>query len=426
MKYDLNLSVRSLFCVTLAGFICFGKQHSGGVLAVEPTITVKAMLGDPMLTAGIPGKGPLTPKAIKAFMADATNHQVLTVRLPQGLDAGAKNVYIPDDNLLTLAKIELGRQLYFDKRLSSDNTVSCADCHHPQEGYARHTQFGVGIRKQTGGRNSPVSYNRLLSKNQFWDGRAGSLEAQAVGPIASPIEMGNTHEEAIKTIQSIRGYGLQFNAIFKDGINIDNVGKAIASFERVIVTGPSAYDYAEPLRVFKKTFAEELEDLKALQKEDPLLYGKYQALFKAAAAKPMSASAKRGRELFFSKAVNCSACHTGANFTDEKFHNIGVGMDRNEPDPGRYAVTKNAQEKGAFKTPTLRNVATSAPYMHDGSQKTLAETVEWYNRGGHPNPHLSKDIRKLNLKDQGKSDLVEFMKALTGEFPKVNVGRLPR
>ena len=426
MNFGHSRMLRSLVLITLVSFTLLGTQHSDNIRAAEKAETAKVALGSSDLTGGIPGKGALSTKEIKAFLADKANHQVLTVTLPQGLDAGAKNIYIPEDNPLTRAKIELGRQLYFDKRLSSDSTVSCADCHHPKEGYARHTQFGVGVRKQMGGRNSPVSYNRLLSKSQFWDGRAGSLEAQAVGPIANPIEMANTHEKAVETLKSIRGYQLQFKAIFKDGVNIDNVGKAIASFERVIVTGPSAYDYAEPLRVFKKAFAEDLEDLDALKEDDPALYQQYQTLSKAAAAKPMSASAERGRELFFSKAVNCTACHAGANFTDEKYHNIGVGMNAKEPDLGRFAVTKDAKEKGAFKTPTLRNVTASAPYMHDGSQKTLADTVEWYNRGGHPNANLSKDIRKLNLKDQDKKDLVEFMKALTGDFPKVNAGRLPK
>ncbi len=139
----------------------------------------------------------------------------------------------------------------------------------------------------------------------------------------------------------------------------------------------------------------------------------------------MSKSASRGRELFFSQKTSCTACHVGANFTDEKYHNLGVGMDAKEPDLGRYAVTKDDKDRGAFKTPTIRNVALSAPYMHDGSQKTLAEVVEWYDRGGHKNPHLSKDVRSLKLSQQDKADLVAFMNACTGEFPRVEQGRLP-
>ena len=145
-------------------------------------------------------------------------------------------------------------------------------------------------------------------------------------------------------------------------------------------------------------------------------YGQYQALSRAAAAKPMSARAKRGRELFLGKAVNCSDCHAGANFGDEKYHNSGVGLDRNEPDSGRCAVIKNVLEKDTFRRPTLYNVATSAPNMHDNSQNAGRNRC-LDNRGEHPNSLLSKDIRKLNMKDQDKKDLGEFMKALSGEFP---------
>jgi hypothetical protein len=152
----------------------------------------KVLLGSPELTAGIPGTGPLTLEQIKTWLADEANHAPLEVELPFGLAAGKSAIFIPQDNPLTRARIELGRQLYFDRRLCADGTVSCADCHHPDEGYAKHTQFGVGIGGQTGTRNSPTSYNRILSTLQFWDGRADSLEAQAVGPIANPIEMGNT------------------------------------------------------------------------------------------------------------------------------------------------------------------------------------------------------------------------------------------
>jgi len=386
----------------------------------------KVALGTPELTAGIPGKGPLQLDQIRRWLENPDNHVSLQVELPEGLSLGASGIIIPADNPLTRAKIELGRQLYFDRRLSSDETVSCADCHHPDEGFAKHTQFGVGIDGQTGNRNSPVSYNRLLSGPQFWDGRAESLEAQAVGPIANPIEMGNTHEAAVATVQGISGYQLQFKKIFADGVTIDNIGKAIASFERAIVTGPSPYDRHEPLRTFQETFKDDLEDLDELKEEDAELYEEYQELLSASQAQPVSESAIRGRELFFGQRAGCTACHVGANFTDEKYHNLGIGMDQDEPDLGRFEVTQQDADRGAFKTPTTRNVELTAPYMHDGSMKTLEEVVDWYDRGGHPNPHLSKDIRKLNLTDQEKQDLVEFMKACTGEFPQVETGRLPQ
>lgn len=379
-------------------------------------------LGDPSLTAGIPGVGLLTADELNAWLANPGNHVALNVSLPEGLKAASDNIHIPADNPLTRAKIELGRQLYFDKRLSSDNTVSCASCHDPMLGYGAETAFGVGVRGQQGGRNSPVTYNRILSKAQFWDGRAGSLEEQAVGPIANPIEMGNTHEASVKTISSIPGYKQQFDQIFEDGVNIDNVGKAIAAFERVLVTGPSPYDAYDAIAKFEKAFADDLEFLD----EEPQLKAKYDDLKAKAAENPMSDSAQRGMVLFAGKA-NCAACHAGANFADEQYHNLGVGMESDKPDLGRFVVTKVEKDRGAFKTPTLRNVALSPPYMHDGSQATLDEVIEWYNKGGHKNRWLSDKMKPLNLTDQEKADLLAFMvEGLTGDFPYVSQSRLPR
>ena len=181
---------------------------------------------------GIPGAGPLTNAQIKEWLSRGENHKPLAVKLPLGLSLGESQMKGLEKNPLTLAKIELGRQLYFDTRMSSDNTVSCASCHHPQEGYTRHTPTGVGVGGQKGGRNSPISYNRILSDAQFWDGRAASLEAQAVGPIQNPIEMGNTHDVMVSTLKKVDGYAMQFEKIFPgSGFTIDNVGKAIAAFE---------------------------------------------------------------------------------------------------------------------------------------------------------------------------------------------------
>ncbi|MFI4873847.1 MAG: cytochrome-c peroxidase, partial [Blastopirellula sp. JB062] len=313
-------------------------------------------------------------------------------------------------------------QLYFDKRLSIDQTISCADCHHPEDGWARETQFGIGVLGQEGNRNSPVSFNRILSGPQFWDGRAATLEDQAIGPIANPIEMGHTHDACVLCLQEIPGYVLQFKKIFgEDKITIESVGKALATFERAIVTGPAPYDYYEVQRNFEKQLG---DDIEYLEEDDPELYEKYVAAVKG--AKAMSESARRGREIFFSEKGNCTACHAGANFTDEQYHNLGVGMDVENPDLGRYEVTKAEKDKGAFKTPTLRNITQTGPYMHDGSQKTLEEVVEWYAKGGHPNPYLSDKMKKLDLTDQDKKDLVAFMEALTGDFPPVETKRLPK
>jgi cytochrome c peroxidase len=374
------------------------------------------VLGDATLTSGVPGAGPITSEQVDRWLADPKNFVTLDPVLPLGLSQGAKQITGLDTNPLTRAKIELGRQLYFDTRLSADATVSCASCHDPAMGYTAHTATGVGIRGQKGGRNSPVSFNRILSGKQFWDGRVDSLEAQAVGPIANPIEMGFTHEGVVQRLGEIPVYKKQFDAIFGE-LTIDRVGQAIAAFERTIVTGPAPYDYHEELLPFAKLDAEDIAD-------DAELAAKYATVKAAAAAHPMSESAQRGRELFFGKA-NCSACHVGANLADEKYHNIGIGMDKPEPDLGRFVVTKDPADTGAFKTPTVRNVALTAPYMHDGSVATLEEVVEWYDKGGHANPHLSDKIKPLNLTKQEQADLVEFMKACTGPTTPVETGRLP-
>ena len=388
---------------------------AGGGL--QKAATTRVELGDPNLTAGVPGNGPITLEQIDQWLSDPKNSAELIPVLPLGLSQGAGQIQGIDRNPLTLAKIELGRQLYFDPRLSIDSTVSCASCHSPAEGYSARTKTGVGIRSQLGGRNSPVSFNRILSGPQFWDGRADSLEAQAIGPIANPIEMGFTHAGVVARLKEIPVYKQQFTAIFGD-LTIDGVGKAIAAFERVLVTAPSPYDYNEQLRGFAALDADDIAD-------DPELAAKFAAAKAGVSAHPMSEEAKRGREIFFTEKGNCTACHVGANLADEKYHNLGIGMEQPEPDLGRLSVTQDARDTGAFKTPTVRNVALSAPYMHDGSMATLEEVVEWYDKGGHPNPHLSDKIRPLKLSPQEKAELVDFMKACTGPTPTVEVSRLP-
>ena len=395
------------------------------VFAVSPSVADKitVTLGSPELTAGIPGEGPLTLDQVNQWLDTEGVHSEIEPELPMGLSAAAANVFIPADNPMTKAKIELGRQLYFDTRLSSDNTISCASCHHPEDSFGRKTRFGIGVRDQEGGRNSPVSFNRIVSGPQFWDGRAGTLEQQAIGPIANPIEMGNTHENAVATIKAIPAYKAQFDRIFPSyGVTIDNIGKAIATFERAIVTLPAPYDYLGFRQQLEEAYDE--EEIEELKEEDPEVYERYQAA-KAATA-DLSDLAVDGQKLFFSEKANCTACHAGANFSDEKYHNIGVGMEASEPDLGRSAISGDAKETGAFKTPTVRNAALTPPYMHDGSQKTLEEVVDWYVKGGHANPHLSDKMKKLELSDTEKASLVAFMnEALTSEMPAIEEGRLP-
>ncbi len=415
-------SVTSVLCIVLLTLVA--SAFIDRATAADKSSKRRVRLGDPSLTAGIPGTGPLTGAQLSKWINNPANHVPLDFKLPLGLAAGKGDVQGVKSNPLTRAKIELGRQLFFDKRLSSDNTISCASCHQPGHGYAAATRFGVGVDGQTGDVNSPVAYNRILSSRQFWDGRAASLEAQAVGPIAAPIEMGNTHEQCVATVKANDGYKKQFDAIYpNEGVTIDNIGKSIATFERTLVTGPSPFDFAEALKPYANYDAADFEEMKS---DDPKEFARYTRLKAAAAANPMSESARRGRDLFFSDRANCSACHVGANLTDESFHNIGIGMDASTPKMGRFTVTKDPKDKGAFKTPTIRNVASSAPYMHDGSLATLEDVVEHYAIGGTPNPWLSKDIVKLNLSPQDKADLVAFMKACSGPLPRVNSERLPQ
>jgi cytochrome c peroxidase len=287
----------------------------------------------------------------------------------------------PDDNPYTPEKAELGWLLYFDKRLSVDNTVSCASCHDPQFAFTDGQRFSKGIRGQLGGRSAPTVINRAYSLEQFWDGRAKTLEEQAKGPIANPIEMGHAHDLCEKCVAGIAGYRPKFAAAFgSEQVTIDRIAQAIATFERTVLSGNSPYDR-----------------------------------FKAGDQNALSNSQKRGMDIFFSNNARCDSCHEGINFTNGKYANIGIGMDKPNPDLGRYAVTQKEEDKGAFKTPTLREIARTGPYMHDGSLKTLEEVVEHYNKGGTKNPWLHQDVRELKLTDPQKNDLVEFLKALSGE-----------
>ena len=307
--------------------------------------------------------------------------------LPKGLAA----IIYPEDNPHLEAKVELGKQLYFDKRLSKDNTISCASCHDPDKGWSNGEAFATGVRGQVGGRSSPSIVNSAYSALQFWDGRATALEGQALGPISNPIEMDMPLEEVIAKLNKIEGYKKQFQAIYKTDVTAEGMAKALAAFERTILSGDAPYDR-----------------------------------FKAGDTKAMSEQAQRGMKIFFGKA-NCSACHTGHSFSDFAFHNLGIGMEKEKPDLGRFVVTKIEGDKGAFKTPTLREIARTAPYMHDGRFKTLEEVVDYYDKGGHPNPQLDEEIFALKLSKEEQADLVKFLKeGLSSEtYPHVKPPKLP-
>jgi cytochrome c peroxidase len=299
---------------------------------------------------------------------------------------GLPPVIWPEDNPYTPEKRDLGWLLYFDTRLSSDGSVACATCHNPANAFTDGAPVSTGISGQKGGRSAPTVINRAYSLAQFWDGRAATLEEQAKGPIANPIEMTGTkdaaaaHQACVECLRRIPGYVERFDKVFGTrDFTIDHVTQAIATFERTVLSGNSPYDR-----------------------------------YKVGDSKAMTDSQVRGMRVFFDKA-QCDRCHIGFNFTDGSYMNIGIGMDKPNPDLGRYLVTKKEEDKGAFKTPTLREIEHTGPYMHDGSLKTLEEVVEHYNKGGIKNPYLNQQIKPLNLTDQDRKDLVSFLKALSGE-----------
>lgn len=319
---------------------------------------------------------------------------VVPLGTPVNLKAplGLPPVPIPADNPLTAEKIALGRKLCYDPILSVDNTIACASCHGPAFGFADTKPFSVGVGGKTGGRNSPTVLNSAYNTLQFWDGRAPSLEKQAEGPVQNPAEMANTLPAVEKKLMANPTYRAAFEKAFGPRpITYEKVEQAIASFERTVISGNSPFD-----RYF---------------------YGGDKSA--------LSASARRGLEVFRNpKKGNCAACHTigekNALFTDNKFHNIGVGADYkgNYEDLGGYNVTHNEADKGAFKTPTLRSIAKTAPYMHDGSLKTLKDVVDFYVGGGNSNPHLDKEMHALPfLTGPERADLLAFLRSLTGEMP---------
>lgn len=279
----------------------------------------------------------------------------------------------PDDEEHSEEEVALGKWLYFDTRLSKKQNQSCATCHNPELGFSDGLDKGFGTGGDILGRNAPHIYNLAWSVSFFWDGRAASLEEQALGPIQSDMEMQMTPSQAVARLNKVPAYQKAFADVYEDGITFNNIGRAIAAFERTLISDNSAFD-------------------------------QYLAGNKTA----MSPSAERGLSLFTGKA-NCIACHDGPNFTDDSFHNIGL----DDGDVGRYAIDPVAHLKGAFKTPGLRNIVFSAPYMHDGSLGTLQEVVEHYNKGGNTKQDLSPLIKPLNLTQQEKADLIAFMAALT-------------
>jgi cytochrome c peroxidase len=290
------------------------------------------------------------------------------ITIPLGLDL---YLPVPEANPLTVEKIELGRRLFNDRRLSRDQSIACSTCHQPKRAFSDGRAIAVGVAGRTGKRNAPALINRGYGRAFFWDGRSASLEEQVLKPIQDPNEMDLALEEASRRV----------------GLDAQHIAESLASYVRSILSGDSPYDR--------------------------YVNGDREAL------SPME---QAGLQVFRGKG-NCTACHVGPNFSDEKFHDTGVAWkpaSESAPailiDEGRFAISHRPEDQGAFKTPTLREVARTAPYMHNGSLSTLEAVVDFYNGGGRPNPELDADLRPLHLSAADKRALIAFLKSLSGRI----------
>lgn len=298
----------------------------------------------------------------------------------------------PAGNEATKERLDLGHKLFFDPRLSGDGNMSCATCHSPSLGWSDGLPTGKGVKSMVLGRASPTVFNTGFNSIQMWDGRKKSLEDQAMGPMEATVEMNMDTVRLFKWLNQNEGYKALFAKAFPgEPIDASTVSKAIAQFERTVaVSNNSPFD--------------------RWVKGD---------------AKAMTAQQVDGFKLFVGKA-NCAACHSGPNLTDNGFHNLGLASwGTAEPDMGRYAHKPVAAMKGAFKTPTVREVARTGPYFHDGSAKTLMDVVEHYNLGGVVKTNLSPNMKPLGLEQAEKEALVAFMKALSSPFIQVAMPDLP-
>lgn len=281
--------------------------------------------------------------------------------VPLGLDL---YMPVPDDNPLTAERVALGRQLFHDRRLSRDQTISCATCHDPVHAFADGNDRAVGVFGRRGTRNAPALINRGYARSFFWDGRTATLEEQVLMPIANPDEMDLALSVAERRV----------------GLSSAEMSRSLATYVRTILSGNSRFD----------RFA--AGDRSALTEQE-----------------------QQGLQIFRGRG-NCTACHVGPTFSDERFHNTGVAWAEGSlSDAGRFAVTQRPEDRGAFRTPTLREIGRTAPYMHDGSLATLEDVVDYYDRGGNANAGLDPELRPLRLSGEDKQALVAFLRALSGE-----------
>lgn len=285
---------------------------------------------------------------------------------------------IPEDNPMTPEKVALGRQLFFDERLSIDGSKSCYSCHVCEKGLTDGLPKAIGPGNKTLPRHSPTLWNIGYHKEFYWDGRSPSLEKQAMAAwTGGNMAVGDKANEVVARINALQDYRKQFQQVFQSDATAENIMKAIASFERTIISGDTPWDR-----------------------------------WRAGDQTAISESAVRGWNIF--QAIKCNNCHDGVLFTDQQYHNVGIGMDQATPDGGRANFTKKPEDTGAFKTPTLRDVARSAPYFHDGSAKTLEEAVDIMIAGGKPNQYLDKkNLQPQNPLPSQREDLLNFLRSLS-------------
>ncbi|MDQ3348864.1 MAG: cytochrome-c peroxidase [Acidobacteriota bacterium] len=288
--------------------------------------------------------------------------------IPLGLDL---YVPVPEENLITLEKIDLGRRLFHDRRLSRDQSVACVSCHDPDRAFSTAEAVTPGVFGRRGKRNAPALINRAWGRSFFWDARVGTLEEQVLQPIEDSKEMDLSIDEASRRV----------------GVAVPDMSRALATYIRSIMSGNAPYDR--------------------------FVNGDRTAL---------SAEAQIGLQVFRGKG-NCSACHVGPNFTDEKLHNTGIawaaaGTTGSFLDEGRGTITGRPEDRGAFKTPTLREIERSAPYMHDGSFASLHEVVDYYDRGGNRHALLNPEVRPIGLTTSEKHALIAFLRSLSGNITR--------
>ncbi len=356
------------------GMVLRAQRGSVGIVAASGVL----LLG--LLTTGC-----------KRTISDRPVGPEVKIQVPLGLPP----LPLPKNNPPTADTIALGRKLFYDRRISVDATLSCASCHDPRDYFTDGKNISTGVRGALGTRNAPTILNAAYMPFQFWDGRASTLEEQAAFPIANPVEMSQPHAADVSKLDNDPAYRAMFRKSFgSEEVTIGRVEAALASFERTALSGNSGFD-------------------------------KYRYGGQGGALTPAQL---RGFFVFLDPARgNCAACHSvgasSALFTDGRFHNIGEGVNDSGgfTDVGRFHETKVATDTGAFKTATLRNIAKTAPYMHDGSLQTLKQVVDFYAGGGNSNPYLDPEMKKIHLNAGDRTDLVEFLQSLTGDMPP-NIG----